>query len=185
MRGYTLVETIIAIALFAILGVGIASFVYIYVEYNSFLLRQNMESEVQNSHWQTLGDLELAIRQTKQATSSLIIDGVNYETSSTTLVLELYSIDEEQNILEDYFDHFVYYFDSNNTSTLMKRVVASVSSSRQSIWQPLNKNVENLRFFYDNSNFASSTKITIALKTKKEYQGIIKTASTTMEAALR
>ncbi len=185
MKGYTLVETIIAIALFAVLGIAIASFIYIYVEYNDFLLRQSIETEVQNSHWQALGDLELSFHQARQVTSSLIIDGQSYETSSATLVLELYSIDAEQNILENYFDYFVYYPDAASTSILMKRVVASAFSSRYSVWQPLNKNVENLRFFYNDSNPASSTKITIAIRTKKEYQGIIKTASTTMEAALR
>ncbi len=185
LRGYTLVEMIIVIMLFSILGVAVASFVYMYVQNNNFLLNQRIEAEVQNYHWNTLSDIETSVRGAKRILSNKTVDSDFYQTSSSTLVLELCAIDSNQNILENYFDYIIYFPDSAATNTIMKRSVISASSSRPFVFGPLNTNVDSLRFFYNNQDLASTTKITIGLKTQKSYEGITKTASTTMEAALR
>ena len=136
-----------------------------------------------------LSTIRATIKQSSGIIASQSLGGVSYTTGSTKIVLKLSSIDTSNNLIENTYDYFIFYSDTNK---LRLKTFPDGQSSRKSQDQIFSTSVNNLTFQYFNSanppvevipNLATTVRLTLSLK--QNNGPLVEVKTSTSEARLR
>ncbi len=110
-RGFTLVETLIVVAVVAILGGAIAS---MWIGYNNFFAVEEAQVDAAGSAARVVSHVETAAMQASGVVASHTFSGTTITSTSTALVLQLPSIDSSGNIISNAYDYVAFYASSTD-----------------------------------------------------------------------
>ncbi len=181
-RGYSLLETLVVIGILVLIMMVLAE---IFIGQTVFFQREEARVDVALQNTRALADMMAQVREAKAVIASKTLDAVTYQSGPEQLVLQLFSLDAEKKIMPNNFDYAIYYRDSSNSSTLMKKVAVDPASSRLPAVKNLDEFTQNLLFSYDNPNFENVSAMEIYLSSQKISGGIKFNTSSTARAVLR
>lgn len=182
-NGFTLMEVIVAIGLLALVSLLAGG---VYLGQIRLFNRQNTQVDVISANQLILDDLVDEIRNASSVAASVTSGSDSYATGPDELVLQMIAIDQNGSLINNSFDHLVYYLSGLTTpKTLHKRLIPDPASSRQAYDDVKSVYVDNLVLGYDNLDPALATTIDISLTTVKKLEGKDKTTTTTTKAYLR
>ncbi len=159
-RGYTLVEMVLVIAIFILLGLALMN---MSLYYNNFFNVQTASVDVAGSARDIMTDMQSSLLQADAVASSHTYAGTTYTSSSTALVLQLPSIDNSGNIISNTYDYYIYYASSTNAYRIID---ANGSSVRISGKKRMSDVLNSMTFTYNGSPITASTKIVVDLITQ-------------------
>jgi|GEM_PF-7057564 len=184
--GFTAVELILGLGIFALVSVALSALASTYVAYGRLLPEGRLSSEVARTHHGSLEELKRSIRQAESILTDYAVGSDTYVTATTSIALRLYARDAAGNVNTNAFDYAVYYLaTSTSPQELRKRLVADVSSSRKAAHFALNPLVSGLSFSYNNATTSQATKVTIDLTSQKTSGTLIKTLHNVIDVTLR
>ena len=164
-RAFTLVETVIAIALTAILMLAVAQ---LYVVYGRVILFQKSSIDVALGGSNIIDTARTAGLQAKQVVASHTFSGVSYSSGSATAIFELPAIDASGALIAGAYDYVGIY---SSGADAYRLVDAAPGSVRVAGRKRLTGVLEALSFAYDNVDFPSVTSITVDATTSAVVRG--------------
>ncbi len=164
-RAFTLVETVIAIALTAILMLAVAQ---LYVVYGRVILFQKSSIDVALGGSNIIDTARTAGLQAKQVVASHTFSGVSYSSGSATAIFELPAIDASGALIAGAYDYVGIYASGADAYRL---VDAAPGSARVAGRKRLTGVLEALSFAYDNVDFPSVTNVTVDATTSAVVRG--------------
>jgi type II secretory pathway pseudopilin PulG len=169
-RGLSLSETLVAITIFAVIGVVIVS---MFIAQNSSFAQTLALSKAQQELARTMSVFS---EWTSQA-----VEVTNYPESSPTvsssanaLVLKIPSIDSSQNILANTYDFVL--FTQPSASSLSMQIISN-GSGRSSSTTNLATTVANLRFVYNQPSAVTADRVSVRLSLDTSLPGFSRLAS--------
>jgi len=178
----SLTDTLITIF---ILGIIITVTFSMYMVYNNVFKIQVVQNELSANNTIALSRMTKNIRGATRILATANINSIDYTTDPDTLILELPSIDNDQAILSDKFDNFVYHLDPGDSTKLLLDVEPNVSSSRISKNNLTANYVDSINFNYNNIDFSSADKVEIILSAVKNAGGSERNLVTQSTAEIR
>lgn len=155
--GFTFIETLIAVALLALL---ILTLVELYTGYGVIFSSEQATFDMGNRAHDAMTAIENMTRQASKVLASRTVSGTLYTTGSGTLVLELPAMDAAGAPLPNEYDYAVFYASG---TTLYRLVEADGSSFRQSGTKQLTNALSALTFSYDTGDVTQASKVTVDL----------------------
>ncbi len=160
LTGFTLIEMLITIALFAIIMLVLFN---LFDWHNRLFYFQQAQVYVSGSARSSLNDLSNYIAQSQAVLASHTFSGTNYNSGANVLVLQLPSADASGNILASTFDYVVFYTSSNQ---LMEQVAPAAGSFRTQVTKQLSDTLNTITFTYDNADFTQVKSVTVNIATQ-------------------
>lgn len=151
--GFTLVEAIIVIAIFAALSIVLVS---VLLSQHRLYRTQSAELNINDEARSSLDDIDAHIRLANKALANYSA----YTSGPQTLILEIPAINSLNQIVTGAYDHVVYYL---SLTTLNKVIIADAASSRVSQTVPLSVGVTAVNFNFNNQNFDLVSEISTSL----------------------
>lgn len=162
--GFTLIETIIVVALVSVLMLAI---IELFINFNNSYALQNANINNSYSASAFLNETEELSLQADAIVSSKVVSGTTYTTDTSTLILELPSIDASGDTISGVHDYAVIYLANSKAYRILQ---ADVASARRSGTKILSDVVNSLTFTFNNVTPASATKISIDVVTQKQVK---------------
>lgn len=156
-KGFSLLEVIMAIALFSLLSLGIST---LYLGYKDMYFFSSIQVSTTE---QARSALKEITKYTLEANRVLSSYG-EYSSGSNSLVLKLYSINQAGDVLDGKWD-YVYFYTLN--SKLYRQIQSDSQSSRISGTKFLADNV-TLSFTYNDPDFEKVNKISVDIQIQKQ-----------------
>ncbi len=154
-QGFTLIETVVVVAIFIILSLALSN---LYVNYYQSYYSQQAIIKVASSCSAAANEMQNAALQADQIVASHTFSGIVYSSGQNVLVLEIPSIDSSGNIVSGKYDYMVFYA----TGTLLYKLVqADAASSRMSGQKQLSSTLSTITFVYNNGDLSQADKIDI------------------------
>lgn len=178
-RAFTLVETMVVIAISTMVFIALVS---ILMHYGRTLETQSATIDVNVSANRVVNTIAPLVLQANAVATSYTLSGTTYTTSSTTLVLELPSIDASGAIISGAYDYAIFYASS---SQAYERIVVSASSNRAAATKTLGTAIKSLSFTYDSVDVTSATSVTVDVRTEKVTRQETVSAHLTNQTHLR
>jgi len=158
-HGFTLIETLIVIAISVSMLGALTTLIYSF----------NTSYSYEQSAALSAGSARAVMREAESLTltadhvlQSHTFSGTVYTSSSTVLVLEIPSVDPSGNIISGAYDHAVFYADG----TLAYRLLAAnAASARVSGTRRLSDDIFSLTFSYNNADLALADAVTVDVQT--------------------
>jgi len=164
-RGFTLIETIIVIALsvsmLIVLSLLIRSF------NNSYLYEQSSALSAESVR-SIIREIESLTAVADHVLQSHVFSGTTYTSSSAVLILEIPSIDSSGTVISNTYDYAVFYTNGTNAYRILE---ANASSKRTSGTKQLSSTVSSLTFSYDNADFTLVQSVTVDVQTLSQSRG--------------
>jgi prepilin-type N-terminal cleavage/methylation domain-containing protein len=167
IRGFTLIETIIVVALSVCMLAALSSLIYSFTTISNY----------QKASLQSSGSASIAMREIESLVfpadallQTHIFSSVTYTSSATTLVLEIPSIDNSGNTIANTYDYAAFYVVGTNAYRLLE---ANALSKRSSGIKQLSTTASALSFTYDNADFTKASIVTIDLQTRAQVKQTI------------
>ncbi len=163
-KGFTLTETLIAVALAIAFLVVIVEFflgyskVFRYIEAN-FL--------VSNSASTIADDVAEMVRQSDKILTSRAFSGTTYTTGTSTIVLEIPTVNGSGSIVAGTYDYMVFY---RNGAKFYWISDANGSSVRQDFTKQMTDAISSITFTYDAGDVTTATKVDIDVQTTKSVK---------------
>jgi len=145
-KGISLIETVVTTAIFVVASIIIGS---LFVSNSQLYRVQTTVTDIKiyktnfSKNFKNIGE------SASEIVSSWTINGLPYTTSSSTIVFKSPSLDVDNNIISNTYDYVVFY---KNGDSVFIDTEADALSKRISIKKLLAKEVEGLRFVYNNSD---------------------------------
>lgn len=162
--GFSLVETVIVVGLVAGLMLAI---IELFINFNTSYDLQNANINNSYSAAAFLNETEELSLQADSVVASRTINSTTYTSGTSTLVLELPSIDSSGDIISNAHDYAVMYVASSSVYRVLQADAASVRHSGTKLFSDV---VNSLTFTYNNVSPASTTKIAIDIITQKQIK---------------
>lgn len=157
----SLTDSLIAIFIFVlIMGILIG----VYLTYNNVFKIQVAYNELNSTSTIAFDRISKNIRAAATLVESHTINSTEYTTDSDTLILQIPSIDADQDIIFDTYDYLAYYKDG---SLLKIDLEANPSSSRNSGIQTTASFVDSIIFNYNKTDYSQVSKVEIILVNTK------------------
>lgn len=160
-RAFTLLETVIVIALSAAMMVALSALIYNFNEASAYEEASAASSGSANNLMREIESLVApadAVVQMHEFEPS----GVTYTSSSNVLVLEIPSVDSSGNVIANTYDYAAFYVVGTNAYRILE---ANAMSSRISGTKQLSSTVSSLTFSYNNTDFTAVNTITADVQT--------------------
>ncbi len=171
--GFTLIEAIVYIAIASIVLVIITQIFILQSQvYDTETSRTNIELYAK----QAINRIVQNSISARGVVDTQILSGTTYVSSSSTLVLELQSIDANQNLISNKYDYIAFYLNPTDQTKLYMKIDADPGSSRKDTIALLSTFVESLNFRYNVANPINATKVEIALNLARTLRGQNRTA---------
>ncbi|MFA5942349.1 MAG: hypothetical protein WC798_01615 [Candidatus Paceibacterota bacterium] len=164
IRGFSLVETVIVVALSVVMLLTLGFLVYSFNESVSYQQAIAQSSGSADMLMREAGSLVLpadAVLQTHTFSSS------THTSSSTTLVIEIPSIDSSGMVIANTYDYATFYTEGPDAYRLLE---ANTLSRRVSGTKLLSSTVSALTFSYDAADFTQVDTVTIDLQTQAQVK---------------
>jgi len=180
----TLVEMLIVISILTIVS-GIL--VAIFISGWRLFHQQSASTETQAQAKLATSVITKSIQQANKVPTSKTLDSISYTSSTNTLVLELPSLDTNQNIIEGAFDYEVFYKDPAAHTKLKLKRETSPASSRKSETKTIANLIENIEFTYNSpdNKIENTNRITVSVSAAQISYGKTQKTSLTGQAKLR
>ncbi len=101
--------------------------------------------------------------QAHRVVDSASINGANYSSNSTTLVLQLSAVSSAGLVIANTWDYAVFYISGNK---LIFELEADPLSTRRGLKKQLSDSVQSLSFTYNNADFDLVTQVSMDLQTQ-------------------
>lgn len=159
--GFTLTETLVVVAVSAILGGAVAG---IWIGYNSFFTLQQTTVAVAGSASRIISVAEAAMLQATSVVTShtFVASGTTLTTGTSTLVLQLPSVNSSGNVISNTYDYIAIYASSTNA---YEQVDAAAGSTRASGTINLSNTLSSLTFTYYATPVTGATSTLIDVQT--------------------
>lgn len=180
--GISLIETIVAI--------GIAIFIFfiissIFLAHNKIFNIQTISANNEINNYLALNKIEKITRSANRVLASKIINSVNYNTSNNTLVLELSSIDDNEDIIPDTFDYASFHLDNQDQTKLILSLEANALSSRYSGENLVSSSVDKIIFSYNDNDPEKIDLVSVYLSNSRTTLGTTEKTITSTSFGLR
>jgi prepilin-type N-terminal cleavage/methylation domain-containing protein len=163
-RGFTLIETVVVIAISVM---ALLALVNLFIVFNSIYGYQNAFIAAAGSAGGSMNSLEAYVSQAENVLASRTVSGTSYSSGTSTLVLEIPSIDSSGNALPSAKDYVVFHA----SGTVLYRIVAADNqSSRLSGQKQMSGTLSSLSLTYDDSDFTQVTNIVVDIRTQAVYK---------------
>lgn len=161
--GFTLIETIIVVALFAIMIVAIFGL----FDYHAKIYKyQEALVRVSGSARSALNAIQFYTLQAHAVLASQTVNGTAYTSNgSSTMILQLPALNGSGNIISNTWDYVVFHV---NGANLIETIQADPASSRNSGDVLLSDSLQSIVFTYDNNSFPLVGKVTLSLQTTQQ-----------------
>jgi prepilin-type N-terminal cleavage/methylation domain-containing protein len=163
--GFTLIEILITIALFAILMFGISQ---LYLVYGRAVTLQESSIGIALGGSSIVDAVRTAALQAGQVVATHTFSGVVYESATTTAIFELPAVDTSGAIITNTYDYIAI---SASGSNVYRIVDAASGSARLSGEKRLTGALGELSFTYDNASFPSVASIIVDATTTALVRG--------------
>ncbi len=174
-KGFTLIETLVVIAIFAALSIVIAE---MYVWQNRVYKVQFSQLIVMNDARSALDDIDNYVRSANLVLSTYS----TYVTDVDTLILQVQSFNTSNQLIPGVYDTVVYYKTGN---ALFRQVFPDAASNRPAQTKQLAANASNLVFTYNNVDFSQVTDISTTITVLDTNQVQNQTLSVSSKSHLR
>lgn len=162
-RGVTLAELLVAMSIFAVVGVIIY---YVYIAAGGFSNDEQEKITVDLSASRILSVMDGNLRQAVRAYASHDFDGTPYTTGDEVLVVGLPSLVGGQVTADT--DYVAFYLDG---TTLMMRVDPNGTSSRTAATTEVTRDVKDVFFRYTTVVPDQSSAVTVTVATERQVRG--------------
>ena len=159
MKGFTLVETVIVIALTLMVALALAT---LYGNFINLSADNNAIMSTASGARSVIAETENLVSPADQVLAEHTFSDSTYASGTTTLVLELPSIDSTGASISGKYDYAVLYLTG---STTMRLLAPDAASSRVAGTKELSTAVNALSFAYDNVDFTKVREITVDVET--------------------
>lgn len=159
-RAFTLLETMIVIALASAMMVTLGFLIYHFGRSVAYQQTLSRSSDSASALMREIGSLVLpanAVRETH------VFSGGTYTSASTSLVLEIPSIDSSGNVIAGTYDYAAFYVAGTHAYRLLQ---ANASSKRTSGTKLLSSTVYALTFSYNDTDFTKVSSTTVDIQTR-------------------
>lgn len=163
-RGFTLIETVIVIALSVCIMIALGSLLYSFTSISSYhqaAMQSSGSASIIMREIESLAFPANAILQTHSFSSA------TYTSSPTALVLEIPSIDSSGSIIANTYDYAAFYVVGTNAYRLLE---VNTLSKRSPSTEKLSSTVQSLSFAYDHADFTQASIITIDVQTQSQVK---------------
>lgn len=181
-RGFTLLEVSVVMALLALIGLFLGQ---TYLDFSQFFGRENLQVDLNLANQNTLQDVSASVKESAAVLASAVLDSITYTSATTTLVLNLPTINTQGQIVSGSYDTLAYYLDPANQKKLVKRVQAAAGSRRQTQTKTLDSFVSFLEFQYNATSTADAAAIIMTLTSSQTQAGRLQAVTSTLRAVLR
>ena len=181
-RGITLIETMIGLAISALLVVILSYCLVIVLRLNE---AQKTVSALTSSTDSGIYRISSSIQQSSQILSDAVISGTTHTTSSSALVLKIPTVNSSGQIISGSYDTVVYRRNPSDLSELQEITDAEAGSARFDGTHLIARFVTNLLFRYNNSNYSLASTATVFLKTGTTVRGVLKESANQTTVRLR
>ena len=171
-RGFTLVESVIVVGIFSLLLLAIYN---LSSGYSSIFNLQQATIETAGSARLTLDTIDRMAREANRVIQSHSFSGTAYTTGTTTLVLELPSVNAAGDVLPETHDYVLFYATGTQAYRLLE---AATGSARPSGEKRLSESIVSLLFSFDTGNPADASRVDTTVST--ESGALLSQASTTL-----
>jgi hypothetical protein len=167
-RGVTTLElavsTAVGATIFTILGA-------IFIAQGRYFAIEDAIAETQYQAFQILDTAGLYALSSSGVVSSRTIGGVAYSTGTSTVVLELPSIDGSDSVLVNAYDYVAMGLDPDDASRFTVAIDASTNSARVDALRSPGSLVDKLIFRYNTTDPTAATAIELYVRTRKDARG--------------
>lgn len=170
-KGFSIIEIILSIFLITILSFSIIVLLNLYQDYQKITPTSISRSIIKKNHSETLSALKQNILQAQNIISSTTINGITYMTDNKNLILQLRSIDSDNNVITGNYDLIIFYSTSSNPIKFYQKIIPSSFSVRKNYEILLNSIVKEINFEYNTINPKDASIIKIFLKTSNNFSG--------------
>lgn len=159
-RAFTLTETIITIAMTAVIMMALAN---LYINFNSLYVYQQTFVATTNAARNAISAVNAAVLPADQVVSSHSFSGTVLTTSASVLVLELPSVSAAGDIVSGAHDYIGFY---RSGTDLYERTEANASSARVTGIKRTAALVDSIAFSYNTADVTQAGRVTLDITTK-------------------
>jgi len=158
--GFTIIEMVIVISATIVLLLG---FFLLYDWHTKTYVYQEAVVRTSSDARGTMQTLYTYTSQAYRVLSSGVINGTTYTSATTTMVLEIPSIDSSGNTINAKWDYLAFYVSGGN---LYSNAQPDAVSKRPSGKKILSDTLQSISFIYNNTDFNSVTEVSVDLMTQ-------------------
>ncbi len=163
-KGFTIIETLIVLFLVSLVTMAMLQ---LYLSFYASYAVQNASINASYSAGQIVNETSRLALQADAIIASHIFSGTTYTTGSTTIVLEIPSINSSGDIIAGKHDYAAVNF---STTIVTRALDADASSARVSGTKLLSDVAGNLTFTYNNGSPTLATNVTIDILTQSQVK---------------
>lgn len=159
-RAFTLVETLIVIAISTTMLIALCVLIYIFnttASYEQTSLRSSSSAST------VIREIEVLTLPASEVLQTHTFSGTAYTSTSTSLVLEIPSIDNFGNAIANTYDYAAFYVTGTNAYRLLQ---TNASSARVSGTKKLSSYIQSLTFTYNSGDFTQISIVTADVQTR-------------------
>lgn len=161
---FTLIELIIALALFSIMLMALIRF---FISYNTSYGFERVQVSTSYTARVLMDEITSAVLPADQVLTSHTFSGVSRASGASVLVVELPSIDNTGAVIDGAYDYIGFYTDGTK---VYQAIDANAASSRTSRVRLLSDTVQSLTFSYDDISFPNVSTVTVDIVTSGSYK---------------
>lgn len=154
-RGFTIVETIVTIAVFVIFIIAVTQ---LYVLFGRTITSDQSALDIALDGSAIIDTVRTAGLQASHVASSHTFSGVSYASGTSTVIFQLPSVDASGNIIGTSLD---YVGITASTTNVYRLIDAAAGSVRPSGTKQISNTLGALQFTYDNVSFPLVTNVII------------------------
>ena len=177
--GFTLVETMIVMALSVVMLGALGFLIY---SFNSSTSYEQIAARSAESARSVMKEVESLAPVADHILVSHNFSGTIYTSSSSVLILEIPSIDASGSAIASTYDYAVFYVVGTRAYRLL---VANAASKRVSGTKQLSDTVSSLSFSYPTADLLLADSVTISVQTSAQSRGKTSVDSRSEELYLR
>lgn len=178
--GYSLVEIIVVIGVMSVLLTLIAG---IFVSQSKIYGLENLKAEMQINNLNALYSISNEIKNATEVIQSISLNGLTYNSNSSSVVLKTSSIDQNDAFIENKYDYIVFNISAQNK--LIMSTFADSSSKRKTGQKTLADYVKTITFTYNSTNFPDIDKVGINLTMERIFRTLPIQSSAQLSASTR
>lgn len=165
MHGFTLIEVVVLVGISSVVLIALVNF---FIIFNSIYGYQRAFMATAGSAGRAMNALQGAVLPAEAVLASHNFSGTIHTSATTSLVLQLPSVNSAGNIIPGVRDYIVFYASSTE---LYRRIEAESGSARISGQTILSTTLDSIAFTYDSANFPSVTSVMAEVKTSLTFKG--------------
>lgn len=163
--GFTMMEMVIVIFLFAILLIGLLN---IFDWQQKIYNLEQADIAATGSARVAMNNLTFALAQGSSLVATRNINGTDYSTGGSSVVVQVPAYDDSNNWLPAEYDYYVFVADGTNLNQIID---ATPNSARQSGTKLLTNSLESFALTYNNGDPTAASQVSVNLTTKSYYRG--------------